>query len=260
MSDFRTTALVPTETYTVTGAQDTFSVPYPFDDADELVVTFGDDTTPLDYEVTDPVTPDHDGFYTADAVITLDDPVEDGILTIQRATNLEQEAVFQGAGMIPRKVLNREIARIWMALQDHIARIEALDAQYIALADVVTEVELQSALGLAYDPVVFRQDGPWIDQPYKLMSATVKRDVRFPAASGWLATLLTAPAVGFTAQIWINSVLVGSMAAAASSTTIVVTMGSPIDADAGQLWEIICTSEDVSAAGFRCSVACTLLL
>jgi microcystin-dependent protein len=106
--------------------QQSFVVPFPFDDEDDLLV-FVDGTEAL-FSLADTTT--DSGFYSGASVL-LADEVSNAAVTIRRRTELAQEALFPEAGAFSVLTLNLELGRLWMAAQD----LSALIGGTIRLSD-----------------------------------------------------------------------------------------------------------------------------
>jgi hypothetical protein len=120
MSSFRVTSTASVVQYSVGSvSQQVFPVPFPFDDATDLRVFVNG--SPVDFTVVGGL--EQDGFYQGAAAELLN-PVTNSVVTIQRDTVLEQDVLFPTSGSFPVRPLNREISRFWMALQDHVRRLE----------------------------------------------------------------------------------------------------------------------------------------
>jgi hypothetical protein len=102
-------------TYTVGAiAAADFAVPFQFDAATDLAV-FIDGIRTTAFTLT--ATTEVQGIYTA-ATVRLNTPVTSCTVTINRATALAQSAVFPASGAFNVAALNRELARLWQAMQD----------------------------------------------------------------------------------------------------------------------------------------------
>ncbi|MBW8268282.1 hydrolase [Caldovatus aquaticus] len=120
MSNFRVTTVASIVQYAVGAtAQTDFPVPFPFDDTTDLQVFV--DGTAATFEVVGGTLTD--GFYEG-ATVRLTAAVSNARVTIQRDTALEQDVLFPTSGAFPVKPLNREISRFWLALQDHVRRLD----------------------------------------------------------------------------------------------------------------------------------------
>jgi len=114
MSGYLVTPTATVVSYTVGSTpQDTFVVPFPFDDDDDLTVAV--DGAAVLFSLTAVIL--DSGFYTGSSVV-LTAPVSDAVVVIRRRTKLEQEALFAEAGAFSVATLNLEIGRLWMGLQD----------------------------------------------------------------------------------------------------------------------------------------------
>lgn len=119
MSGFLAAPVATVVQYAVGAApQQTFTVPFAFDDAEDLRAFVGE--TETSFSVTSTVSVD--GFTTSGA-ITLPAPVANARVTIKRETVLGQDLLYPESGKFRVKPLNREVARLWMGVQDQVARL-----------------------------------------------------------------------------------------------------------------------------------------
>lgn len=114
MSGFMVTPVNTITRYVVGDTpQDTFVVPFPFDDIEDLLVTVDNEAQIITLSGTVEV----EGFYTS-ANVVLAAPVTNAIVFIQRKTVLDQQVKYPQAGSFRTAPLNSEVSRLWMALQD----------------------------------------------------------------------------------------------------------------------------------------------
>jgi len=166
------TATVPRVAYTAVSPTTDFAVPFPFDDAADLIVTV-DGATVTFTIVSGALTT---GIYTS-ATVRLTTAAT-GRIVIVRQTALEQDAVFPGSGTFRTPVLNREISREWMALQDQ--RLSVAQALRVPISDDPISTLPAKALR-ANSLVGFNADGD-----LTLASGTLP----VVSVSPWAATLL----------------------------------------------------------------------
>lgn len=114
---FSITYVVPETEYEVGGSTTTeFEIPWPFDETTDVFVAVGNDTLDAaDFEITG--TENALDIYPS-GTVTLDTGVSNTTVRVYRATELEQKTVHQVGGSLKANSINREVSRIWMALQD----------------------------------------------------------------------------------------------------------------------------------------------
>jgi hypothetical protein len=105
--------------YTVgSTAQTDFVVPFQFDEAADLSVSVNGTAVGVFTFASSTVL---DGIYTA-ATIRLPSSVANSTVTIVRNTQLQQGTIFPVAGLFSVRALNREVTRLWQAMQDNFRR------------------------------------------------------------------------------------------------------------------------------------------
>lgn len=133
-----------------------FPIPYYFDDKEDLSVWI-DGTETTAFTLSGAVS--LDGIYTT-ATVVLDVPVSDVTVVINRDTRAEQDAVFPVSGAFNVRALNRELARLWQAMQDMDRRIsttvrgEDIDSDLPQLPAAADRANYFLAFDSAGNPIV----------------------------------------------------------------------------------------------------------